>query len=112
MTQNRNKLIDLFMGNIVNSIVHQILERAVNDEMADRYRKELTTSFDIAKKYRDKINPLNRPFPDRDISYIKEQIIRRVRGELLLRISKGYENINLGLVEELVDDSLKELNVI
>ena len=112
MTQNRNKLIDLFMGNIVNSIVHQVLEKAVNDEMAVRYRKELTTSFDIAKKYRNKINPLNRPFFDREVLYIKEQIIKRVRGELLLRISKGYENINLDLIEELVDDSLKKLNII
>ena len=60
MVQNRNKLINLFIGNISNSIIHDILERAIkNEEISNRYEKELTTSFEIAKKYRNKINPLS-----------------------------------------------------
>jgi len=48
MTQNRNKLIELFIGNISNSIVHEVLERAViEDFMADKYRKELIVSMDL-----------------------------------------------------------------
>ena len=35
----------------------------------------------------------------------------KVKTELLLRISKGYENINLSLVESLVDEFLKEIRV-
>ena len=45
MVQNRNKLIDLFIGNMSNSILHKILEKATEDiEMSNRYNKELTTS--------------------------------------------------------------------
>ena len=71
MTQNRNKLIDIFIGNLTNSIVHTILEKAVKEDkdyLADKYRKELITSFEIAKRYRDKINPVNMPLPEKDIS--------------------------------------------
>jgi hypothetical protein len=32
--------------------------------------------------------------------------------ELNLRISKGYQNINLDLVEEYADKALKEMNII
>jgi len=50
MTQNRNKLIRLFISNLSNSIVHTILEQAINrEEIADKYRKELNNSFDIKK---------------------------------------------------------------
>jgi len=66
---------------------------------------------DIAKKYRQKINPINSALPDRDIFYIKESIIRKVRTELLLRISKGYENINVNSIEEEVDKSLKAVSI-
>ena len=52
MVQNRNKLIELFIGNASNSIVHRILEKAIakerNEEISDKYRKELITSFEIA----------------------------------------------------------------
>ncbi len=70
--QNRNRLIELFIGNMANSIVHEILEKAIDDkELANRYEKELTTSLEIAKKYRAKINPVNNPLLDRDVRYIK-----------------------------------------
>lgn len=112
MVQNRNKLIDLFIGNISNAIIHQVLERAVSKELvADKYRKELITSFEVAKRYREKINPVNRLLPDKDISYIKEKIIARVMAELELRISKGYKNIDLSLVEGLTDKALEDLGI-
>ena len=112
MTQNRNKLIELFIGNISNSIAHEVLERAViKDFMADKYRKELIVSMDLAKKYREKINPLNEPLPEKDINYIKNKIINRVKSELNLRISKGYKNIDLYITEELVLKALSNLNI-
>ena len=113
MAQNRNKLIDLFIGNISNSIVHKILEKAINDkELANRYNKELLSSLKIARRYREKINPVNAPLPDKDIEHIKTKITNKVRAELMLRISKGYENIDLDLVEEFVDKALKETKII
>jgi len=113
MPQNRKKLIELFIGNIMNAIVHNILEKAIDkEEIADKYRKELIASFQIAKKYREKINPINLPLPERDTDYIKEKIIKRVKTELNLRIQRGYENINLDLVEKEVDETLKKLRVI
>ena len=58
MTQNRKKLIDLFIGNISNSIVHKILEKAIdNNEIINKYIKEQNISLEIAKKYRERINP-------------------------------------------------------
>ena len=112
MPQNRNKLIELFIGNISNAIVHEILELAVGKElMANKYRKELAASFEIAKRYRKKINPMNKSFSDKDVEYIKNKIINKVKAELMIRISKGYENINLLLVEKLVDKALKNTNV-
>ena len=63
MPQNRKKLIELFIGNLVNAIIHNLLEKAIDkEEIADKYRKELLASFEIAKKYREKINPINSPF--------------------------------------------------
>ena len=32
MSQNRNKLIILFIGNVSNAIVHEILEKAINNK--------------------------------------------------------------------------------
>ena len=112
MVQNRNKFIELFIGNISNAIVHEILERAVSKElMAGKYRKELITSFQIAKRYREKINPLNGPLPDKDAEYIRSKIINKVRAELITRVLKGYKNIELNLIGELVDKALKDTNV-
>ena len=112
MTQNRNKLIDLFIGNISNSVVHKILEKAIDDrDIWQRYEKESITSWKIAKKYREKINPVYSSLPEKDIRYIKTKVINKVESELTLRISKGYENISLDLIEELVDKILKEINI-
>ena len=70
---NRSKLIDKFIGNLSNAIIHKILEKAIDDrEIASKYEKELTTSFKIAKKYREKINPIDTPLPDKDIGYAEK----------------------------------------
>ena len=112
MSQNRNKLIDLFIGNISNAIIHKILEDAIKDlDISNKYQKEIRTSFDIAKSYREKINPISSPLPEEDIGYIKKKVISKVNSEIMLRISKGYTNIDLGLVEGYVDDFLKEIRV-
>ncbi|MEK6836975.1 MAG: hypothetical protein AABX94_04910 [Nanoarchaeota archaeon] len=112
MVQNRNKLIELFIGNLFNSIVHEILEKAVSKELvADKYRKELASSFEIARMYCEKINPVNRSLSDKDVFYIKNKIVARVKSELMIRISKGYENIDLELVELLTDKALKDVKI-
>ena len=75
MVQNRKKLIDLFIGNISNSIAHKILEKATdNKDLADKYNKELLNSLNIAKKYRNKINPVNARFPNKDVGYIRNKV--------------------------------------
>lgn len=113
MVQNRNKLIDLFIGNISNAVIHQILEKAIEvEEISNKYVKESNISLNKAKEYREKINPVNRPLPYKDINYIKDKIINKVKAELNLRIEKGYENIDLDLVSELVDKMLKDMVIV
>ena len=113
MSQNRNKLIILFIGNVSNAIVHEILEKAINNkEITDKYRKEIVNSLDKAKEYREKINPKNMGLSDKDVQNVKNKITNKVKTELKIRISKGYEGINLDLVEEMVDKYLKETNII
>lgn len=113
MVQDRNKLIKLFIGNLSNSVVHEILEKAIdNENIRKRYDKESETSFKIAINYRNKINPTRTSLPEKDILYIKKEIIRKVKAELSLRISKGYSNINLNLVVGTVDKFLKQSKVI
>lgn len=113
MVQNRNKLIDLFIGNITNSIIHEILEKATfQDELVSKYNKELLNSLLIAKRYREKINPKEFPLSFKDADYIKNKIINKVKAELILRISKGYTNINLDLIEQLTNKYLKETDII
>lgn len=111
---NRNKLIELFISNLSTAIVHQILELAIADrqEISEKYNKEVKNSWEIAKSYREKVNPLNKSLPGKDTEDIRMKVINRVKAELKLRIEKGYENINISLVEEFVDRALKELSVI
>jgi len=113
MAQNRNKLIDLLIGNLSNAIVHKILEEAIEDEaIRKHYDGELLNSLEIAKRYREKINPANEPFQEKDIIEIKSKIISKVNNELKLRISKGYENINLNAVEKTTNEMLKNNKII
>lgn len=113
MVQNRNKLIDLFIGNIANTVLHRILENAIdNKELGTYYHKESLISLAIANKYREKINPLQIPLPAEDAEHIKSKIVRKVKSELALRIAKGYGNLNLETVESFVEECLKETRVI
>lgn len=112
MPQNRNKLIELFIGNISNAVVHEILAKAIDDEnIRSHYNKELKVSFDIAKRYRKNINPINTELLEKDRDYIREKTFRKVKAELILRISKGYKNINLKLIDDVLDKRLNEMNV-
>ena len=111
MNQNRNKLIDLLVGNVSNVIVHKILEKAINNpEIAEHYNKELLNSFEIAKRYRDKINPINDSLPLKDIEYIRNKIKNKVKSELLIRI--GYKDIDLNLIEPFIGEALNQLKII
>lgn len=58
------------------------------------------------------INPISSNFPEKDIVYIKTKISQKANSELKLRISKGYENINLDLVNNVINEILQEMNVI
>ncbi|MBI5392853.1 hypothetical protein HZA96_03195 [Candidatus Woesearchaeota archaeon] len=113
MDQNRNKLINLLIGNLSNAIVHRILVKAIDDELIiSRYGKEIRNSIDLANRYREKINPNNRQLPDKDIDYILKSLQLKVKAKLEKRISDGYEGINFSLVEPFVVDALKELKVL
>ena len=84
MTQNRNKLLDLLVGNLANAVVHKVLEDATEDE----------------------------PLSDNGAAEAKERITNKAEAELKLRIAKGYENINLGSVEEVTKKILADLRII
>ena len=89
---NRNKLIDLFISNLANVVLHKILEIAIDDEIIRKhYDKELGHSLEIAKKYREKINPVEDILPSKDIEYIKNKVINKVNSELKIRIEKRSE---------------------
>ena len=60
----------------------------------------------------EKINPKTLPLSIKDIDYIKHKIINKVKAELFLRISKGYTNIDLNLIEQLTNKYLKETNIL
>ena len=80
MAQNRKRLIDLFIGNISNSVIHKILEKAINnEEIINKYIKEQNISLEIAKTYREKINSTKTILPNKDVDYIRIKIINRVK---------------------------------
>lgn len=112
MSHNRNKLIILLIGNLTNAVVHQVLEKSVKEEIIRKYYdKESLHSLEIAKRYREQINPLQRGLPDIDVREIKEEIMRKARKELLLRVSKGYHGIELEVIESILEGLLRELNI-
>lgn len=111
MSQNRNKLIKLLIGNLSNSVVHRILEKSIDkEELTDKYRKEFLVSFELAKRYREKINPLHTELSQEDINHIRRKVITGVKSELNTRISKGYKGIVLDDIELEVDRVLNEIN--
>lgn len=112
MVQNRNKLIDLLIGNLSNAALHRILEQSVEDEDLSRYyEKEILNSVKIAKKYREKINPATKMLPRKDSENIRDGIIERVNNKPKARIEEGYKNIDLASVEEVVEKLLSEMGV-
>ena len=109
---NRNKLLELFISNLSNVVVHRVLEKAIDRlEIANKYNKEVINSYDIAKRYREKINPSDKSLPIQDTNRVRTKIINKVKSELNQRISRGYTNIDLSLIEQLVDELLKELMI-
>jgi len=114
MVQNRNKLIDLLIGNLSNAIIHKILEKAILSsipEIAQKYNKEIVNSWQIALDYRGKINPPT-SFPVKDIEHIKTKLSNRIKSELSIRIAKGYKNLDIELVDKAIIDFLKKLKVL
>ena len=113
MVHNRNKLIDLFIGNTANVVVHKILEKAIEDEdIGKKYIKEIRNSHDIAKKYRKKINPADNVLNDKKAEEIKNKIIIKVQSEISIRIAKGYKNIDINLIDKITYNTLKEFKII
>ncbi len=56
--QNKGKLARIFIGNIANAVVHEVLENAIDEEsLRSYYCKEARNSFLLAKMYREKLNP-------------------------------------------------------
>jgi hypothetical protein len=73
--KNRNQLIEVFVSNLSNAIIHEILEQAIDKpEITEKYFKEVKNSWEIAKRYREKINPINKIFPEVDAEDIKIKI--------------------------------------
>lgn len=113
MPQNKNQIIKRFIGNLSNAILHQILEEAIDDQdICGKYNKEVQTSWDIAKEYRGKINPKNEALPENDVTEIREKTMGKVKAELRIRESKGYENIDFDKIESFVDKALRSMKVI
>lgn len=112
MVHNRNKLLTLLIGNLVNAVVHRVLEEATTEEiLRKRYDKESLVSYEVAKRYREQINPLQRCLSPEDAGQIRKEVIRRAYQELQTRISKGYQDVDITLIEPVLQKLLKELRV-
>ncbi len=112
MVHNRNKLLILLIGNLTNVVVHKVLEEATKEEILRKYYdKESLVSYEVAKRYREQINPFPRCLSEEDADEIKEEVIRRARQELQARISKGYQGIDLTLIEPVLQRLMKELKM-
>ena len=113
MTQNRNKLLDLFVGNLSNAALHRVMEHSASDEeLRKYYGKEALNSMKMAKNYREKINPIGTALPKDDGENVRRKVIERVKNKLNTRISKGYKNIKLDLVDKVVDELLLEMKIL
>ena len=111
MSQNRPDLIKRFIGVASNIIAHKILIKAeLEEDLRNYYTKEIERDIDIALKYRNRINPVNRLLPQRDSKEIRGSILLKVKAELLKRIDKGY-NVDLTKIDEEIDNFLKEQKV-
>jgi len=100
------------IGNLVNVVVHRLLEETVKEDiLRDHYNKESLHSLEISKRYREKINPIQRELPEKDVEKIKEEVLRRAKKELRLRTSKGYQGIELDKIEDILEKILQELSI-
>ncbi|MAE13429.1 hypothetical protein CMO92_02590 [Candidatus Woesearchaeota archaeon] len=113
MVQNRKKLIQLLIGNLSNYVVHAVLAEAIEDDgIMERYRKEGLTSFRLAEGYRERIHPKREVFSGKDVVHIRVCVGQRTRNELRKRICRGYEGIDLGLVEVYVERALVLIGIV
>ncbi len=109
----RNKNISKMISNLANAVVHQILEKAIDkDEVKEYYKKEIKNSWELSKNIRNEINPIDRIFNINEVNEILRKLKNKINSELNLRINKGYEDIDLSLVDIYVINSLKELKII
>lgn len=110
MTQNRNKVLSLMTGSLSNAIVHSILELSCDETaLKEKYKKEASDSFQIALKFRNRINPLFRLLPQR--SLIEIRVARRVEAELNNRIKRGYVGVDMTLVRTQIEEYFRELRI-
>lgn len=113
MTQNRNKLLSHLVGNLASAVVHKVLEEAAGEEPIKKYYyDEFSNSIEAAKRYREKVNPVNEPLSDKDTAQIREKVVAKAITELKLRIVRGYKNISLDKAEKATEELLADLNVI
>jgi len=50
--------------------------------------------------------------PDRDKEYIRKKVVQKVTMELVKRVRKGYQNIDIGQVQGLVDTELRKMKIL
>lgn len=94
MKTNKKHNLDLVIGNLSNAVLHKILEKSIKEEyLANKYSKEIFNSLNIAKKYREKLNPKQEKLSDKNRTEIIEKIKKNVSSELRIRINKGYKNL-------------------
>jgi len=109
---NKSAIIERFTGQVATLIVHIIIDKSSeSEEMHQKYVKEINNSLSLAEKYRNDINPIDRPLHSSDIEYIKQKIYGKVKAELQSRTLRGYENIQWDLINEEIDKLLKKLNI-
>jgi hypothetical protein len=103
--QNKKKITQHLIGNPSNAIVHKILENVMKDLfISQKYEKEILNSFEVAKSYRSKLNPVDSGINKSEFERIKKDISVRVRKEIELRIAKGYKNLeNIDIEKEVLD---------
>ncbi|MFH1065123.1 MAG: hypothetical protein V1734_01305 [Nanoarchaeota archaeon] len=106
--QNKSKLVRIFIGNIANAVVHEVLENAIEEKsLRSHYGKEMQNSFLLAKRYREKLNPSNKPLPES--LEIKEKIVKKATQELNIRIKKGYTGLDINSADKITEKLLKRL---
>lgn len=111
MTQSRRKLLEVLASHLATAVVHRILEKAIDSpEIASRYRKETLNALEVAKKYRERLNPKMGALPEQEMELLRNRVVRKVKAALQVRISKGYTGIRYESIEDEVMDALSDLH--